>query len=118
MKDKEQQIQKLNSILEKVQGMKKIITIDNIELKTQNQTTKKMRENQEKYKENLKIICEAKEKLQNLNKEQNAASQRINCRINEPTNPILNVKSTNNELEQQVTSLQAVNLELETTIHS
>ena len=33
-----------------------------------------MRENQEKYKENLKIICEAKEKLQNLKKEQNAAS--------------------------------------------
>ena len=41
MKDKEQQIQKLNSILEKVQGMKKIITIDNIELKTQNQTLQK-----------------------------------------------------------------------------
>ena len=49
--DKEQQIQKLNSILEKVQGMKKIITIDNIELKTQNQTLQKKCE---KTKKNIR----------------------------------------------------------------
>ena len=34
------------------------------------------------------------------------------------TKVILNAQSTNNELEQQVTSLKRVNLELETTIHS
>ena len=68
-KDKEQQIQKLNSILEKDQGMK-IMAKDNIELKTQNRTLQtKTRENQEKYEENLKIFCKAKEELQNLNKE-------------------------------------------------
>ena len=59
--DKEQQIQKLNSILEKEQVMKKIMAKDNIELKTQNQTLqKKMRENQEKYDENLKIFAKLK----------------------------------------------------------
>ena len=43
--DKEQQIQKLNSILEKEQGMKKIMAKENIELKVQNQTLQtKMRE--------------------------------------------------------------------------
>ena len=31
----------------------------------------KMRENQEKYDENLKILCKAEEKLENLSKEQN-----------------------------------------------
>ena len=47
--DKEQQIQKLNTILEKEQGVKKIMAKDNMELKAQNQTLqKKMRENQEK----------------------------------------------------------------------
>ena len=46
--NKEQQIQKLNSILEKEQGMKKIMAKDNIELKVQNQTLQtKMGENQE-----------------------------------------------------------------------
>ena len=35
--DKEQQIQKLNSILEKEQSMKKIMPKDNIELNAQNQ---------------------------------------------------------------------------------
>ena len=70
--DKEQQIQKLNSILEKEQGMKKIMAKDNKELKGQNQTLQtKMQENQEKYNENLKILCKAKKQLQNLNKEQN-----------------------------------------------
>ena len=47
--DKEQQIQKLNTMLEKEQGVKKIMAKDNMELKVQNQTLqKKMRENQEK----------------------------------------------------------------------
>ena len=36
--DKEQQIQKVNTILEKEQGMKKIMAKDNIELKAQHQT--------------------------------------------------------------------------------
>ena len=36
--DKEQQIQKRNSILEKGQGVKKIMAKDKIELKAQNQT--------------------------------------------------------------------------------
>ena len=70
--DKEQQIQKLNTILEKEQGMKKIMAKDNIELKAQNQTLQsKMRENQKKYDEDLKILGKAKEELQNQNKEQN-----------------------------------------------
>ena len=44
--DKKQQIQKLNSKLEKEQGMKKIMAKDNIELKVQNQTLQsRMREN-------------------------------------------------------------------------
>ena len=48
--DEEQQIQKLNSILEKEQGMKKIMAKDNTELKAQNQTLQtKMQENQEKH---------------------------------------------------------------------
>ena len=68
--DKEQQIQKLKSVLEKKQGMKKIMAKDNIELKVQNQTLQtKMQENQEKYDENLKLLCKAKEELQNLSKE-------------------------------------------------
>ena len=67
--DKEQQIQKLNSILEKEQGIKKIMAKDNIELKVQNQTLEtKVRENQEKYDENLKVLCKTKEELKNLNK--------------------------------------------------
>ena len=64
--DKEQQIQKLNTILEKEQGMKKIMAKDNIELEGQNQTLQsKMRENQKKYDEDLKILGKAKEELQN-----------------------------------------------------
>ena len=71
--DKEQQIQKLNTMLEKEQGMKKIMTKDNMELKVQNQTLQtKMQENQEKYDENLKILCKAKEEFKNLNKEKNS----------------------------------------------
>ena len=60
--DKVQQIQKLNLILEKEQSMKKIMTKGNIEPKAQSQTLQtKMRENQEKYDEDLKILCKAKE---------------------------------------------------------
>ena len=44
--------------------MKKIMATNNIELKVQNQTLQtKMRENQEKYDENLKVLCKAKEEL-------------------------------------------------------
>ena len=110
--DKEQQIQKLNTILEKEQGMKKIMAKDNIELKTQNQTLQaKMRENQEKYDQDLKILCKAKEELQNQNKEQNQQLKRLLTEKDQYTKTILNTQSTNNELEQQVASLKRVNLE-------
>ena len=113
--DKEQQIQKLNTILEKEQGMKKIMAKDNIELKAQNQTLQtKMQENQEKYDEDLKIIHKAKEELQNQNKEQNQQLKRLLAEKDQHAKTILNAQSTNNELEQQV---KRVNLELETTIH-
>ena len=76
--DKEQQIQKLNTILEKEQGMKKIMAKDNIELKAQNQTLQtKMQENQEKYDEDLKVLHKAKEELQSQNNEQNQQLKRI-----------------------------------------
>ena len=39
--DKEQQIQKLKTILEKEQGVKKIMAKDNMELKAQNQALQK-----------------------------------------------------------------------------
>ena len=46
--------------------MKKIMAKDNIELEGQNQTLQsKMRENQKKYDEDLKILGKAKEELQN-----------------------------------------------------
>ena len=58
--------------------MKKIMVKDNIELKAQNQTLQiKMQENQEKHEENLKILCKAKEELENLNKEQNQQLKRL-----------------------------------------
>ena len=114
--DKKQQIQKLNSILEKEQGMKKIMAKDNIELKVQNQTPQTMM--REKYDQNFKVLCKAKEKLQNLNKEQNQALKRLIGEKDQKTQTILNAQSTNNELEQQVISLKRVKLELETTIHS
>ena len=76
--DKEQQIQKLNTILEKEQSMKKIMAKDNIELKVQNQTLQtKMQENQKKYDEDLKILCKAQEEWQNQNKEQNQQLKRL-----------------------------------------
>ena len=117
--DKEQQIQKLNTVLEKEQGMKKIMAKDNIELKAQNQTQQtKMQENQEKYDEDLKILQKAKEKLQNQNKEQNQQLKRLLAEKDQHTKAILNTQSMNNKLEQQVTSIKRVFLELETTIHS
>ena len=98
-----------NSILEKEQGMKKIMAKDNKELKTQNQALqRKMRENQEKHEENLKILCKAKEELQNLNKEQIQQVKRLIEEKDQQTQIILNVKSTNNELEQQMKSLKRV----------
>ena len=117
--DKEQQIQKLNTILEKEQGMKKIMAKDNMELKAQNQTLQtKMQENQEKYDEDLKIIHKAKEELQNQNKEQNQQLKRLLAEKDQNTQAILNAQSTNNELDQQIASIKRVNLEIETTIQS
>ena len=117
--DKEHQIQKLNKILEKEQGMKKIMAKDNIELKAHNQTVQtKMRENQKMYDDDLKILCKAKEELQNQNKEQNQQLKRLLAEKDQRTKTILNAQSTNKELQQQVTSLKRVNLELETPIHS
>ena len=116
--DKEQQIYKLNTILEKELDMKKIMAQDNIELKAQNQTLQtKMLENQEKYDEDLKIFCKAKE-LQNQKKKQNQQLKILLAEKDQHTKVILNAQSTNNELEQQITSLKRVNLELETSIHS
>ena len=77
-----------------------------------------MKENQEKNGEDLKILCKAKEELQNQNKEQNQQLKRLLAEKDQHTKTILNTQSINNELEQQVTSLKRVNLELETTIHS
>ena len=64
--DKEQQIQKLNTILEKEQGMKKR---QHRTENTKSDSANKMQENQEEYNEGLKILCKAKEELQNQNKE-------------------------------------------------
>ena len=99
--------------------MKKIMAKDNIELKAQTRTLQtKMRKNQDKYDEDLKIHCKAKEELQNLNKEQNQQFKRILVQKGQHTKAILEAQSTNNELEQQVASPERVNLELEITIHS
>ena len=58
--------------------MKKIMAKDNIELKAQTRTLQtKMRKNQEKYDEDLKILCKAKEELQNQNKVQNQQLKRF-----------------------------------------
>ena len=53
--------------------------------------------------------------MQNLNKEQNQQLKRLIAEKDQQTQTILNAQSTDNELEQQVTSLKRVNLELETT---
>ena len=119
MKYKEQQTQKLNSVLKKEQVMKKIMGKDKIELNAQNQTQQtKMRENQEKYEENLKILCKAKEELENLNKEQNQQLKRLMAEKQQHTQTILNEQSANGELEKRVTSLKRVKSELDITIHS
>ena len=76
-----------------------------------------MLENQEKYDEDLKIFCKAKE-LQNQKKKQNQHLKRLLAEKDQHTKVILNAQSTNNELEQQVTSLKRVNFQLETSIHS
>ena len=68
-----------------------------------------MRENQEKYEENLKILCKAKEELRNLNKEQNQQLERLIAEKDQHTQTILNAQSTNNKLEQQLKSLKRVN---------
>ena len=113
--DKNQQIQKIKTMLEKEQGMKKIMAKDTMELKAQNQALQtKMRESQEKYDEDLKIRCKDKEEFQNLNKGQNQQLNRLLPEKDQHTKTILNAQSTNNELEQEVTSLERVNLELET----
>ena len=105
--NKKQQIQKLNTILEKEQGMKKIMAKDTMELKAQNQALQtKMRESQEKYDEDLKIRCKDKEEFQNLNKGQNQQLNRLLPEKDQHTKTILNAQSTNNELEQEVTSLK------------
>ena len=77
----------------------------------------KMRENQEKYDENLKILCKAEEKLENLSKEQNQQIKGLLAEKYQHTQAILNAQSTNNELKPQVTSLKRVSLELEKTTH-
>ena len=93
----------------------KIMAKDNMELKAQNQTLQtKMRENQGKYDEDLKIRCKATEEFQNLNKGQNQQLKRLLPENDQHTKTILNAQSTNNELEQGVTLLKRVNLELET----
>ena len=56
--------------------------------------------------------------LQNLIREQNQPVKKLVAENDHHTQAILNIQSTNNELEQQVTSLKRVNLALETTIHS
>ena len=56
--------------------------------------------------------------MQNQNKEQNQQLKKLLAEKDQLTKTILNTQSINNELEQQVTSLKTVNLELETTTHS
>ena len=63
----------------------------------------------------MKVLCKAKEELQNLNKEQNQQLKRSIAEKDQQTQTILNAQTTNNELEQQVTSPKRVNLELEAT---
>ena len=99
--------------------MKKMIAKGNMELKAQNQTLQtKMQENQEKHDDNLKILCKAKEELQNLSKEQNQQLKRLLAEKDQDTQATLNAQSRNNELDQQVASLKRVNLDIETTIQS
>ena len=64
-----------------------------------------MQENQEKYDENLKVLCKTKEELQSLNKKQNQQLKKLIAEKNQQNQTILNGQSTSNEVEQQVTSL-------------
>ena len=66
----------------------------------------------------MKILCKAKEELQNLNEEQNQQLKRLLAEKDQDTQATLNAQSRNNELDQQVASLKRVNLEIETTIQS
>ena len=66
----------------------------------------------------MKILCKAKEELQNLNEEQNQQLKRLLAEKDQDTQAILNAQNTNNELDQQLASLKGVNLEIETTIQS
>ena len=56
--------------------------------------------------------------MENLDKQQNQQRKRLIAEKDQHTQTILNLRSRNNELEQQMTSLKRVNLTLETTIHS
>ena len=68
----------------------------------------------------MKILCKAKDELQNQNKEQNQQTKRLLAEKDQHAKTILNTQSISNELDQQVTSLKRVDLELETflPIHS
>ena len=66
----------------------------------------------------MKILCKAKEEPQNQNKGQNQQLKRLFAEKDQCTKAILNAKSINNELEQQVTFFKRVNLKLEKTIYS
>ena len=65
-----------------------------------------IRENQERYYENLKKLCKAKQELQNLNKEQTQQLKRLIAEKDQDTKTILNPQSTNNELETTIHSLE------------
>ena len=66
----------------------------------------------------MKVLCKAKEELQNQNKGQNQQLKGLFAEKDQCTKATLNAKRINNELEQQVAFFQRVNLELETTIYS
>ena len=49
-----------------------------------------MQENQEKYDENLKVLCKTKEELQSLNKKQNQQLKKLIAEKNQQNQTILN----------------------------
>ena len=60
--------------------MKKIMAKENIEVKAQNQTLQtKMRENQEKNEEDVKILCKAKKELHQLRRTASTHAGHIKC---------------------------------------
>ena len=87
-----------------------------MELKTPNQ-----KQRCEKTKKTMmkiwKYFAKLKKNWQNFNKEQNQQLKRLLAEKDQHANTILNAQSTNNELEQQVTSLKRINLEFYTTVH-